>query len=173
MARVNLRTFWLSLGDTGEVALSGVLEATPWAGRSAYVETSGQNVVVGDRTRINICDSEPNENIELKPTEGMFAWKLVLTFQKPSLSITRYVEIPDVETIDWEDLVDVDPITYEPSSETVKAWEIALKNILLELRDYLITVHPDPADEDILIISYPAYMQDPDNEYIINIPIKE
>ena len=173
MAVVNLRTFWQSLGDTGEKELSGLLEATPWAGRSAYVHADGEKVVVGGRTKVQICDSVPETTIELKPTEGKFAWKLSLTLTNYSKTIERFVEIPDVDNIDWADLIDVDPITYEPSLEGIKAWEIALQNILLELRDHLITAFPDPQDEDILIISYPAYMQDPDNEYIINIPIKE
>lgn len=173
MTVVNLRTFWQSLGDTGEKELSGILEATPWAGRSPYTFVEDEKIVVGARTRIQICNSTPEVSIELKPTEGKFVWKLVLSFPSVNKEVSRFVEIPDVESIDWEELIDVDPITYEPSEETVKAWEIALSNILLELRNHLITAFPDPTDEDILIISYPAYMQDPDNEYIINIPIKE
>lgn len=173
MAVVNLRTFWQSLGDTGEKKLSGLLEATPWAGRAPYVTTEGEKVIVGARTKVEICDSEPEATIELKPTEGNFAWKLVLTLSSLPRPIERFVSIPNVESIDWADLVDVDPITYEPSLDTVKAWEAAIKDALLELNDALVFVTADPDDPDILIISYPSYMQDATNEHIINIPIRE
>lgn len=53
-------------------------------------------------------------SVDLLPTDDRFVWKIV-EFPGTSASYTRYVEVPDTQsTIEYADLVDVDPATFVP-----------------------------------------------------------
>lgn len=65
--------------------------------------------------------------LHLAPTGAGWCWQII---ERTPRGKTRYVLVPDsVATLDYADLVDVDPATLEPSAEPEAAWWAAIEGI--------------------------------------------
>lgn len=71
---------------------------------------------------------EGRASIELRPTEYGWAWNAV---EKVRGGSRRTVLVPDVESIDYGDLEDVEPKTLEPTAEPEAAWWAAVDDLIL------------------------------------------
>lgn len=66
-------------------------------------------------------------SIDLKPTSLGQAWRIIITADHNDQKIDGCYKIPDVEEINFTDLVEVDPATLEPDAEPDPEWWAAAK----------------------------------------------
>ncbi|KJL49153.1 Polysaccharide deacetylase [Microbacterium hydrocarbonoxydans] len=104
---------------------SGVIDATYWAGDEPFKE------VVGDQVRFpKTLTAETTGDLasmDMVPTAGACCVKWMIRITRGGAYLTRFTEIPDVPTVVFGDLVDVDPTTFEPSVEGKAAWDAAVE----------------------------------------------
>lgn len=110
-------------GGFGPVS-SGLVEATYWAGNRAYQEVAGAEVRFPKTLRM-VTTGEP-VTLDMVPTLGVSCVRWTVQNRTGGQSLTRFTEIPDVGTIDFGDLIDVDPATFQPSEEGQAAWDAAV-----------------------------------------------
>ena len=142
-----------------EVAAVGHLECRPWApgvaGARAHLE-------VPDRLRLGVAMPPVSlvggeALLHLAPTGAGWCWQIV---ERTPGGITRYVLVPDsLDIVDYADLVDVDPVTLDPTAEPEAAWWAAWA--ALAAGTYLV---PDPVHPGLyLMASGSSLTPDPDH----------
>lgn len=104
---------------TGPVGTAGSLVATP-----SRIRIDGAVVTLPRAMTFLVAESGVTE-IVLPATDATWYYKLDL-YVGASLQVHRDVTLPDGAAIEWPDLVDVDPDTYEPVVEAETAWWVAL-----------------------------------------------
>lgn len=88
-------------------------------------------------------------DVDVEPTAAGWVWSVVESFIG-SPARRRYFQVPDVATIDYADLVEIDPDTLAPSAEPDPAWVVALDEADTRLSAGVIT--PDPDDPGFFLI---------------------
>lgn len=116
MTTILLTTLVDALG--GAVPSDATLTAT-----ASLVRTDGERVTAPDNLEVELTNGAPASPLDLEaPGVGMF-WTLLLRFPQRDRPIVRHVTFPDVETIEWADLTDIDPETAEPDTSLLPVWE--------------------------------------------------
>ena len=132
-----------------EVAAVGHLECRPWApdadGARLHLEAPDRLLLPASFT-VRLVGGEAL--LHLAPTGAGWCWQIV---ERTPRGKTRYVLVPDsVATLDYADLVDVDPATLEPSAEPEAAWWAAIETMAGGWP--LPAFRPDPDDDGALLV---------------------
>ena len=120
-------------GSAGNVRAVGRVRATPTLRR-----TVGDTIVLPAPFSAALVLGVAT--VELAPTAANWCWRIE---ELTAASATRYVVVPDSElTLGYEDLVDVDPATLDPTVEPAAAWTVALDGVAddVETLDGRVTV---------------------------------
>lgn len=124
MAKILLSTLMDALG--GPVPVDAVLTFTATRSRA-----SGAVVVANGTVTVRIVAGVPTEDVDLVPSGVDWAYKATLSVSSIGRRIDRTVAVPDVPSVEWADLVDVDPATGVPDPGAVPAWEAAVNAVAL------------------------------------------
>lgn len=92
-------------GWTDEVVF---VYATPWANRQAATRVEGSKMILPERIVKQVSSSTL---LELSPTTVEWCWKITVESTRRGYSSTKFFAVPNEDTIDWADLVEVDPMT--------------------------------------------------------------
>ena len=116
-----------------EVAAVGHLECRPWApdadGARLHLEAPDRLLLPTSMPPVRLVGGEAL--LHLAPTGAGWCWQII---ERTPRGKTRYVLVPgSVATIDYADLVDVDPATLDPTAEPEAAWWAALELAALGL----------------------------------------
>lgn len=171
MTLVNLSLLETILGGY-EPVTSGAVEATYWAGRGPYQAVVGEDVRFPATLKV-VTSGEP-VSMDMVPTGGVCCVRWNVRNRRSGATVTRYTSIPDVPVVAFGDLVDVDPLTFEPSEAGRAAWEATLAEVQAlagQVAANTVTATLDPADDDVLLITFPSYQTDPDDGSILVLPI--
>ena len=114
-----------------EVAAAGHLECRPWA-----PDADGARLHLEGPDRLRLPASMPPVRLvggeallHLAPTGAGWCWQII---ERTPHGKTRYVLVPDsVATLDYADLVDVDPLTLDPTAEPEAAWWAVVESLPL------------------------------------------
>lgn len=128
MTKLNLDTAVMALGgpdalDRGEVTIEYLTSTHP------YVLVDGDQVVLPEMIVVPIVDGAPIVDIDLVPTAGLCYVRIVITATRTGAQLRRNVEIPDLDDVDYGALPEVNPDTYQPTDDTLAAWELAIAQI--------------------------------------------
>jgi len=123
-----LSTLVDSLG--GPIPANAVLTATATRSR-----TEGATVVANRTITVDIVDGVPSVPLMLEASGVDWCWYLRLTFPSIGKRLDRWVAVPDSVSVEWADLVDVDPATLLPSESAVPAWTAAVEAVALSAVD--------------------------------------
>ncbi|QWY79659.1 tail protein [Arthrobacter phage Persistence] len=76
-------------------------------------------------------------DVDVEPSTGDWVWQVIEAFDgaRPK---RRYLAVPDVSSVDYADLAEVDPATLNPSPSLEPAWAAPLAEVAAG------TVTPDP-----------------------------
>lgn len=121
MTVINLTTLASGLG--APAATDAWVQCTPWSGSRPAVRVSGEQVIVSDTASVRVTLGVPQEALDLEANDSTWCWKILTYTTSPSARLTRYVNVPASGPVDFEDLVDVDPATFEPTDDNLAAWE--------------------------------------------------
>ena len=105
-----------------EVAAVGHLECRPYApdadGARLHLEAPDRLLLPASMPPVRLVAGEAL--LHLAPTGAGWCWQII---ERTPRGKTRYVLVPDsVATLDYADLVDVDPLTLDPTAEPEAAW---------------------------------------------------
>lgn len=172
MTLVNLSAVETILGGYGPID-TGSVSATYWAGRRPYKTVVDDEVRFPSEILVKITDGETLP-LEMLPTRGVCCVRWLIRDLRSGMSLLRYTEIPDVGTVDFGDLTVVDPATFAPVDPT----PTLLDTIDRQVEAYMVE-HPaggvqatvDPADAGVLLLDYPDFLTDPDDDLILVLPI--
>lgn len=89
-----------------------------WAGDDPYIRVDGDEVIFPEQITVRVVDGEPVEPIELEPTGGECCVRWIVRSYGRSPDLVRFVAIPNVPEIDFEQLADVDPASFVPVEQT-------------------------------------------------------
>ena len=128
MAKILLSTLMDALG--GPVPVDAVLTFTATRSRA-----SGAVVVANGTVTVRIVAGVPTEDVDLVPSGVDWAYKATLSVSSIGRRIDRTVAVPDVPSVEWADLVDVDPATLLPAESAVPAWTAAVGQVAAVLAD--------------------------------------
>ena len=111
-----------------EVAAVGHLECRPWApdadGARLHLEAPDRLLLPASFT-VRLVAGEAT--LHLAPTGAGWCWQII---ERTPRGKTRYVLVPDsAATLDYADLIDVDPTTLAASAEPEAAWWAAIEGI--------------------------------------------
>jgi len=106
-------------------------------------------------------------DVELAPTGVEWAWRVYVQVHGVS-AYSEYVAVPDVEAMDFTDLIRVDPATLDPTAAPEAAWWAALNQAQLGVQAIV-----DPDDPEALILHYPSWQADPADDLVLIMPIQE
>ena len=111
-----------------EVAAVGHLECRPWApdadGARLHLEAPDRLLLPAGFT-VRLVGGEAL--LHLAPTGAGWCWQII---ERTPRGKTRYVLVPDSPTVvDYADLVDVDPLTLDPTAKPEAAWWAAIEGI--------------------------------------------
>ena len=148
-----------------EVAAVGHLECRPWAPGAAGARA---HLEVPDRLRLGVAMPPVllvggEALLHLAPTGAGWCWQII---ERTPHGKTRYVLVPDsVATLDYADLVDVDPATLDPTAEPEAAWWAAWQ--AMASGTYLV---PDPSNPGLYLpTAGSAMVEDPAHDGLYTI----
>ena len=128
MAEVLLSTLADALG--GPVVADATFTATATRARAV-----GDGVVANKTITVPVVQGVPSEPILLDQSGVDWCWRLRVVFPSIGVRIDRTVAVPDVSSVEWADLVDVDPATLLPAESAVPAWTAAVGQVAAILAD--------------------------------------
>lgn len=132
MTRIALEVLSRQLSEVPE-AVAGTIRVQAWAGSKPFKNTAGDATIFSSANEVKFLDGELSEPLDLVPTDGMFCYRWQIDAKSQRLE--RFTLVPDSsEPALFADLVDVDPVTFEPTEETRAAWEAAIDAVTV-LRD--------------------------------------
>lgn len=88
-------------------------------------------------------------DVDVEPSTNAWVWSVVESFIG-SPARRRYFTVPDVESVDYADLVEIDPATLDPEPSLDPAWNAPLTELDTRLSAGVIT--PDPDDPGFFLI---------------------
>ena len=147
-----------------EVAAVGHLECRPWApdadGARLHLEAPDRLLLPASFT-VRLVGGEAL--LHLAPTGAGWCWQII---ERTPRGKTRYVLVPDLAaTLDYADLVDVDPLTLDPAAEPDAAWWAAWQ--AMASGTYLV---PDPANVGLYLpTAGSAMVEDPTHDGLYTI----
>ena len=125
-----------------EVAAAGHLECRPWApdadGARLHLEAPDRLLLPTSMPPVRLVGGETL--LHLAPTGAGWCWQII---ERTPRGKTRHVLVPDSsDTVDYADLVDVDPATLDPAAEPEAAWWAAWQ--AMASGTYLVPDHSNP-----------------------------
>lgn len=156
MTLVNISLLETILGGFGPVT-SGKIRVTYWAGSAPYLGVVDEEVRFPSTITVDAAGG--HASVDLVPTGGVCCVRWEITDARNRMLI-RHTTIPDVPVVAFGDLVDVDPLTFEPSDAGRAAWEATLAEVQTlagQVAANTITATISPDDPRLLRISYPAF----------------
>ena len=148
-----------------EVAAVGHLECRPWApdadGARLHLEAPDRLLLPASMPPVRLVGGEAL--LHLAPTGAGWCWQII---ERTPRGKTRYVLVPDsVATLDYADLVDVDPATLAPTAVPEAAWWAAWQ--AMASGTYLV---PDPANVGLYLpTAGSAMVEDPTHDGLYTI----
>ena len=148
-----------------EVAAVGHLECRPWApdadGARLHLEAPDRLLLPASMPPVRLVGGEAL--LHLAPTGAGWCWQII---ERTPRGKTRYVLVPDsVATLDYADLVDVDPLTLDPTAKPEAAWWAAWQ--AMASGTYLV---PDPANVGLYLpTAGTAMVEDPTHDGLYTI----
>lgn len=100
-----------------EALPAGIIAIERWNGNGPASRVSGQDYIPDSILRTAIVDGQPQEPLDILPTDGTFCirWTIVATGADHSETpLVRFTTIPTSGEIDFGSLPDVDPSTFTP-----------------------------------------------------------
>ena len=142
-----------------EVAAVGHLECRPWApdadGARLHLEAPDRLLLPASMPPVRLVGGETL--LHLAPTGAGWCWQII---ERTPRGKTRYVLVPDsAATLDYADLVDVDPATLDPTAAPEAAWWAAWT--AMAAGTYLV---PDPVYPGLYIMTEGSTLT-PDPDY--------
>lgn len=131
MAEILLSTLADALG--GPVVADATFTATATRARAV-----GDGVVANKTITVSLTAGVPSEPILLDQSGVDWCWRLRVVFPSIGVRIDRTVAVPDVPSVEWADLVDVDPATLLPDAGAVPAWTAAVGQVAGLLADTVV-----------------------------------
>jgi len=158
MTVINLDPKVTALGPEGWTAATVFLYATPWAGRKEAARADGADLILPERI---VTQHSANTILQLTPNDLKWCWKITVESADQGYSLTRYVNVPAGTPIDWEDLVDVDPLTMlvNPSLTAVQA-------LLTQIEELVEGIEPGTGVPSVSFGTTPPTNTTPGNLYI-------
>ena len=148
-----------------EVAAVGHLECRPYApdadGARLHLEAPDRLLLPASMPLVRLVAGEAL--LHLAPTGAGWCWQIV---ERTPRGKTRYVLVPDsVATIDYADLIDVDPTTLAATAEPEAAWWAAWQ--AMAAGTYLV---PDPSNPGLYLpTADTAMVEDPAHDGLYTI----
>ena len=129
-----------------EVAAVGHLECRTYApdadGARLHLEAPDRLRLPASMPPVRLVGGEAL--LHLAPTDAGWCWQII---ERTPRGKTRYVLVPDsAATLDYADLVDVDPTTLDPTAEPEAAWWAAWQ--AMASGTYLV---PDPSNPGLYL----------------------
>lgn len=118
-----MTTVLLDAEDILGANVSGSIEVRPWAGDKAFTVYDGEQVILGTPATRRLNRGAAIA-IEIEPTDGTYCVRWRIMPDSRQGSVTRYTTIPDVESVGFGDLPDVDPDTFLPVVDVPSAQEV-------------------------------------------------
>uniref|UniRef100_A0AAU7J7X0 Minor tail protein n=1 Tax=Microbacterium phage Sunny TaxID=3144828 RepID=A0AAU7J7X0_9VIRU len=106
----------------------GTITVSYRTARGGYVEIDGKRVVLPRPITVSIVNGQPTSVLELAPTRGYSAAQITIAGDGIN-PYTRFYAIPDLPSVDFGDLVEVDISTFEATDETIEAWLAAIGEV--------------------------------------------
>jgi len=170
-----MTTITLSFDDWTALGLSPSGGAVHFEYSSPVLDGSTGAVVTTAKARVQL-DVLGEGAIDFPSTDAGQA-VIMTAFVGGFPSTSYYLTIPDQPTVSFVALIrdwQVDKSTLEPTTSNQAAWDLTLARVTA-IRDEVaaagVTATLDPADPDVLILSYPDYQTDPDDDLILVLPI--
>ena len=102
-----------------------IIRAQRWAGHEPVVLLDGDAVTFPENVAVPLTGS-----IDVPATDGRYCIRWTLNSPARGIRpLIRYTSIPTGGPVDFADLVDVDPATFEPSDDVAAAWEAAVDDV--------------------------------------------
>jgi hypothetical protein len=147
-------------GVAGLVAARGGLLWQPTARR-----VEGGTVVLPVEFAVSLVAGAAD--VEVEPSTPAWVWYVTEYFDGVPARQRAFM-VPDAPSVDYADLVEVDPATLDPVAEPEAAWWAALQSAELGVNAVV-----DPDDPDALILHFPSWQVDPVDDSILIMPIQE
>lgn len=158
-------------GITNPIPKAAKITFTPWGGYRSVTRIEDTDIIFPKPTTVDIAASGVTR-IPIEATTSEWCWNVSVEINghRP---YSRFFLVPDVAEIEFEDLVEVDPKTYEPietPSNTRQLLDEA--NLILEsVLERTLTATVDPNDPDVLILDFPSYMLSAADRNVLVIPV--
>jgi len=108
-----------AFGDTASPLRNGTVSVVPWAGVRPYVRVDGADVEFPVELTIRIRDGVLDQELEITPPpSGEACVRIRIEDTDRRRTLERFVLVPASGEVDFEDLVDVDPSSFEPVDVT-------------------------------------------------------
>jgi hypothetical protein len=109
---------------------SATVRIQRWAGHAPAVLIDGPGITFPANVAVTISDGTPDETIDVPATDGRYCirWQITAPI-RGARPVYRYTSIPVAGPVDFADLIDVDPNTFEPSGTATAAWIAALREV--------------------------------------------
>lgn len=134
--------------DGGVTAAVGSLRWTPTARRVVPAAGLLPAAVVLPAS-FTATLTEGAVDVEVEPSTNAWVWSVVESFIG-SPARRRYFSVSNVASVDYADLVDIDPATLAPEPSADPAWSAPLTELDTRLSAGVIT--PDPDDPGFFLI---------------------
>lgn len=151
---------------------SGVVTVEYVAGARPAVAVDGDQVRFSTPLRWAI-EGVPL-SIELEPTGATSCAKITVKDRTHERQLVRWVEIPATGTVAFGDLVDVDRKSFVPADPTPTLLETIDRQVEAYMAEHPgsdFTATIDPANSDVLLLTFPSHQTDPDDDLILVLPI--
>lgn len=135
----------------------GFLDWTPTRRREV-----DDHFVLPAQVRVELVDGEAS--IEVASTEdGAWAWRVE---EHARYGVVRYVLVPDDASVEYTDLVDVDPESLEPVPDPGPIWQEELEEIREELEEIQEDLEALGLESATHVVEDVTYTQTPDDPVI-------
>ena len=149
-----------------EVAAVGHLECRPYApdadGARLHLEGPDRLLLPAGFT-VRLVGGEAL--LHLAPTGAGWCWQII---ERTPHGKTRYVLVPDsVATLDYADLIDVDPLTLDPTAGPEAAWWAIAESLPLP------AFRPDPDDDGALLVDLWSWQLASDDQNALLVTVED
>lgn len=171
MTRIRIRT--LSSGINEYLPKAAIVTFTPWAGYGKHLVVDDEKIIFPDPFDVKI-DGKAVQEIILRPTNQFWCWKIeVKGDKKPDFA--KYYVVPDADVLDFEDLVEVDPKTFAAVTLPPTTQQLIhdSNEVLQSVLERTVTATVDPDDTNVLLLTFPVYMQSKTQPNLLVLPVGE
>ena len=145
----------------------GTSERTPIVGAVRFVptrrRTAGADIILPAGFDAELVGGEVT--VELAPTGPDWCWMVI---EPTKRGLIRYIIVPDsVATLDYADLIDVDPLTLDPTAGPEAAWWAIAESLPLP------AFRPDPDDDGALLVDLWSWQLASDDQNALLVTVED